>query len=185
MSRKKQKVEIPELYKCVTIDVGKHTGIAIWNGTFFPEVHTINYGKKIKGNIELYLETMSKYVYPLLNHYSFLCYQKLSSDKLSFIQIEGTELWEKSSKSLTSATRGDLFTVSYLVGVYFQIALQFTDDIRISTARQWKKQLSKEGTAARIKRINGMTYKNEHIADAVAMGFANVEDIWYLKRSRK
>ena len=170
----KQRIEIPELVDCVTIDVGKNTALAFWDGTFFPSIQEIKYSGRVKGKPERYIEIMTNSLYDLLDGYR---------KWFTFIQIEGVGLWEKSSRSLTSASRGDLFTVAYLVGAYTVVAQEFSIDVRIVNAPQWKGQLTKEGTAARVKRINGKTYKNDHITDAVAMGFSNVKEIWHLERT--
>ena len=172
----KQKILIPELVSCVTIDPGKNTGIAFWGGTFFPSTSTINYKDVIRANLSEYIEYMTDSLHDLLSaHNTFY----------NFIQIEGVVVWDSSAKSMASATRGDLITLSYLVGAYIVVAQEFTKEVRIKTATQWKGQLSKEGTAARVKRINKHTYENDHVTDAVAMGFANVEEIWLLKRGIK
>lgn len=167
---------IDKLKNCATVDVGKKTGIAIWNGTAFPETAELAYRGKVKIDIP-------KYLYEMHNAFSDYINNDLSVSSLyDFIQIEGVGYWDGSEKSRMSASRGDLFTVAYLVGVYASTALHYTRNVRIVTAPQWKSQLSKAGTAARVKRINGLTYDSEHITDAVAMGFANEEDIWLLKK---
>jgi len=170
----KQRIEIPQIANCVTIDVGKNTGLSFWDGTFFPSTETVTYKGKIKGNESKYIEYMTDSVYDLL--------RASIKTNYDFIQIEGVEVWETSSKSMASATRGDLIRLAYLVGAYILVAQKFTRKVIVKTAPEWKSQLSKEATVARVKRINGLTYENEHVTDAVAMGFANVENIWLLKR---
>ena len=167
-------IELPKLANCVTIDVGKHTAVAKWDGTKFPVTHEISWRGAIK-DVGLYVCDMAK---KLNNTLSFMSGPTL----FDFVQIEGVGFWDSSEKSRTSASRGDLFTVAYLVGAYTVVAGKFASEVRVVGATQWKGQLSKEGTAARVKRINGMTYSSEHITDAVAMGFSNEEDVWKLKR---
>lgn len=175
----KKRIEIPQLASCVTIDVGKNTGLAFWDGTFFPSTETVTYKKKIKGNESMYIEYMTDSVYDLLDDHTD------TRTPYHFIQIEGIEVWGTSSKSMVSATRGDLIRLAYLVGAYILVAQEFTHKVIVKTAPEWKGQLSKEATSARVKRINKHTYENDHITDAVAMGFANVEEIWLLKRGIK
>ena len=172
----RQRIVIPELDECATVDPGRKTGIAFWDGTFFPSTTTISYKDAIKKSLSKYIAYMTDSFYDLLDTHN--TYYK-------FIQIEGVEVWGSSSKSMASATSGDLIILSYLVGAYVVVAQEFTKEVQIKTAPQWKGQLSKEGTAARVKRINKLTYENDHITDAVAMGFANVEEIWLLKRGIK
>lgn len=169
------RTKLPRLVNCVTIDVGRHTALAAWDGSAFPITHEFVWREKIT-DLGFYVCEMSK---NLNNALIDIRGTRLAE----FIQIEGVGFWGSSEKSRVSASRGDLFTVSYLVGAYIVIAGRFTRDIRVVSALQWKGQLSKTGTAARVKRINGMTYKSEHTTDAVAMGFSNEEDVWTLKRS--
>lgn len=168
---------IKELKNAITVDVGKHTAVVHWHGDAFPTFHEMIYKDKIKGNLSNYLKAMSEKFVDTIQK----MYIEAKCIKFDFIQIEGIGLWD-SVKSQTSAKKGDLFTVGYLVGVYFEIASCYCDNVRIITAPQWKGQLSKEGTEARVKRINGLVYPSEHVTDAVAMGFSNVEDIWMLKK---
>lgn len=172
--------QITELEHGVTVDVGMNTGIAYWRGDSFPATHTIKYRGVVKKNLRAYLEFMA-------NQFDTFVKTIFTTrgKRLNFIQIEGVEVWGNSNKSITSATRGDLITVAYLVGAFTYIAEKFAWEVTIKTAPQWKGQLSKEGTVARVKRINGLTYENEHVTDAVAMGFARVEDIWFLRRKVK
>ena len=180
----KIKRKLKELDNCVTVDVGKNTAMAFWDGTFFPSVELIQYTHKISTDVVKYLTTMKKSFKEML----FANAKPKGSafiQPYKFIQIEGVELWDKSDKSLTSAKRKDLFYLSYLVGFYGCIASDFTNDLRIVNAPEWKGQLTKAGTVSRVKRINGIVYENEHKTDAVAMGFSNVEDVWLLERSYK
>lgn len=162
------------LNNTATIDTGLHTGIAIWNGTAFPLVHEIACPTNKKYTLERKLCYMSDSLQYFLKSFS-----------LSKVYIEGVELWGDSDKSQQAAKRGNLFFLAYMVGVYCQLCINRTIQFEIITARQWKGQLTKEGTAMRVKAINGKEYLSEHITDSVAFGFSRNQDLWQLKHLRK
>ena len=76
--------------------------------------------------------------------------------------------------SQTAIRKGTLFELSYLVGRYEEICYQHDIKCKIINAPEWKGQMDKDITAAKIKMINGETYPSEHITDAVGMGFGIV-----------
>lgn len=86
------------------------------------------------------------------------------------VYLEGTQAYS-SSVSIAAIKKGSLFELSYLVGRYEQICADNNVDCKIINAPEWKGQMTKEATAAKIKILNGIIYSSDHITDAVGMGF--------------
>jgi hypothetical protein len=87
------------------------------------------------------------------------------------IVCEWPQLWGGSAKSYTSAERGDLLKLAFLLGrlqEVFEYA-GFTDDMSLVTPQQWKAQASKRVIIMRLERWTGIRFK-DHEADAVGMG---------------
>jgi hypothetical protein len=89
----------------------------------------------------------------------------------SMVFIEGVQIYGDSLKSLTSATRGNLSMLAYLVGVYVACCNEVSIANEIVLPRQYKGQLDKEAINKRLIRIDKMVYPNQHVRDAVAMGY--------------
>ena len=86
------------------------------------------------------------------------------------VVIEFPELWSSSGVSLSSAAKGDLFKLTYLIGGFGRIVSKRTNRAPVLvTPTEWKGQLPKKAVDARIKRSLGKKYKN-HESDAVGMG---------------
>jgi hypothetical protein len=81
--------------------------------------------------------------------------------------IEFPGLWT-SGKSMASATTGDLFKLTYLIGA---MGL-FAETPLLISPQEWKGQLPKEIVIARIKKLWPAYQEKNHEADAVGMGFA-------------
>lgn len=163
--------DVSQLKGVLTVDVGVNTAFAKWDGSYLPEVRSIKGGST--KNIEVYLSDMrEKFSLELI---SFKYWESLKT-----VYIEGVQYLGDDLKSITSSRRGDLAVLSYLVGVYASQCMAFNIPVKILTASQWKGQLTKRATAERVYRINKQRYKNEHIRDAVGMGFSLVKKVWYL-----
>jgi len=167
------KKEINYLENTISVDPGWNTGLAYWDGDEYPDTYIIEeprFQKTKKDQLRLW------YMFKLFENYIANEYSPNS------IIIEGVELWTGSSVSMTSATRGDLFSLAYLVGGYVAIACKYSIDVRFVYARgakakgnkaekeTWKGQLNASALDKRIYRINGEKYP-EHIREAVGMGF--------------
>lgn len=85
--------------------------------------------------------------------------------------IEFPQLFSSSSISFASAQRGDLFKLSYLVGMYSQIiySSKVPSEIDLVSPNAWKGQLTKKATNKRIMRTIKKKYR-DHEADAVGIG---------------
>jgi len=59
-------------------------------------------------------------------------------EKLPLVIIEGTEFWESSSRSRTSARSGSLQFLSMLVGAYCQAFSIWGCNVKVISPRQWK-----------------------------------------------
>jgi hypothetical protein len=148
------------LRNILTVDTGDNTAIAQWLGHKFPFVSDITCPVwKIKEQNE-----QLKYMWLAFKN-------ELTNIKICKVYLEGTNVYRNSLKSMTAATRGNLTKLDYLIGGYANICCQMNIDFEIITAQQWKGQMSKEATAAKVKLLNNKTYETEHITDAVAMGF--------------
>lgn len=97
------------------------------------------------------------------------------------IIIEGVEYWETSEKSRIAARQNDLVWLAYTVGIFTSRAFEVRGaKVEIIPAPYWKGQLTKEATQARVHRIIGGAFPNEHVYDAVAMGLALLTPHWGL-----
>jgi len=100
----------------------------------------------------------------------------LASAMTANVVIEFPVLFSGHAKSQSSAARGDLFKLTYLVGGIAQVARQATGNLPILiTPSEWKGQLPKDVVIARIKKAYGKKadeFTKDHEADAVGMGLA-------------
>jgi len=157
-----------KLNKVLTVDPGWNTGLAYWVGNDYPLIDIIKEPprrKKIKLEVPRIRYMMNK----------FEAYIK--ARPIEEMIIEGVEMWTGSVRSMTSAARGDLFGLAYLVGGYMNICFKNDIDVKLVYPRGgkdraiWKGQMNAEMVAARIHRINKNIYP-EHIREAVGIGFA-------------
>lgn len=165
------------LDNALTVDVGNATAWAHWRGTWTPETECFLAPKGL--DLSSYLAAMECQFNLLLT------LTKRWKGGLRKVYIEGVELWASSLKSLTAARRGDLFKLSYLVGVYAGACANRQVDFEIIDAADWKGQMKDEAVAERIRRINGEEYANAHIRSAVGMGFSFDKEIWELRNVRQ
>lgn len=145
-----------------TIDPGMngHTGFAVFN---IKQDAPVNTGIIKAGCREKYLWDFSAY--------------SIARDALTQLRkcqqvfIELPEFWGGSSTSYTSAAKGDLFKLTFLVGNIFHILTQNGILVTLFSPRKWKGQLKKEMVDDRIKRILNMKdVFPDHVSDAVGMG---------------
>lgn len=160
------------LNRCLTIDPGWNTGIAYWVGDLDPITQVIKEParrKKIKIEPER-LDYMFR---------KFDSIVRIYKDEIDRCYIEGVELWAYNLRSMTSAKRGDLFALAYMVGGYtamcqrngIEVMLLYPTGEKKKERVAWKGQLDARKLAARIVRINNKTYP-EHVREAVGMGFS-------------
>ena len=90
------------------------------------------------------------------------------------VVMEFPTLWSGDMKSFTSASRGDLFKLSYLIGGLAEAAWECCPQHpKLITPQEWKGQLPKEVVIKRILREWPDLEKiPNHAADAVGMGLA-------------
>ena len=147
--------------RLLSLDPGNNTGYALFINSCCTEFYgTIRCPKKIKEleNIEQ-IFYMSKKLNGILRQYKPLtCY------------IEGVTVWADSLKSITSAVRGNLIKLAYLIGSYSHTCELNGVAVRIVTPQEWKGQMSKEVVAKRVYRAVHLTFPNDHITDAVGIG---------------
>jgi len=149
----------------LTIDPGINTGIAHFktHDDKRPDVYELR--APIKGSIEDRIKYLS-------NKFNVLIYLCNNIRLCSSCYIESVEFWQQNLTSVTSAVRGNLSFLAYIVGAYSAICLRNEIEVHLLPARAWKGQMDKEVTAERVRRVNGITYKNSHITDAVGIGFS-------------
>jgi len=161
------KIKLLQFKGTISVDPGWNTGLAYWVGDNEPLTHLIKEPPKLKKN-RIEVDRM-QFMFE-----RFRAYLKVRFVKR--VLIEGVEMWQGSTKSMTAAARGDLFALSYLVGGYSAIAMRMGFEVSLVYARggkgheTWKGQLTPEALALRIDRLNGQTYP-EHIREAVGIGF--------------
>lgn len=153
------------------VDTGIHTGWAFFQGTIKPETGTIFLAVNERKTLENYIRFYGDSFQALL-----FTYQPFH------VTIEHPEFWVNSQKSKTAITNGSLFHLAANAYTYADRCSVNNIPFTLVTANHWKGNLSKEATELRVKRINGTTYENDHITDAVAMGLIKDKDIWNLKR---
>ena len=152
------------LRNVLTVDTGDNTAIAHWKGHKFPIVTEINCPVwKLK-------EQNDQLKYMWIGFRSIIC-QITIGNHINKVYLEGTKIYSRSLISMTAATRGNLTKLDYLIGGYANICCQLNIDFEIITAQQWKGQMSKEATKAKVFLLNGKYYNSDHITDAVGMGF--------------
>ena len=150
----------------MTVDPGIHTAVA-----FFPA------GKNIPDSIATFTtrdKTAERQIYELSKHFTAV----LGSLEEQFhygrginVYIEGVEIYRNSIKSMTSATRGNLSLLAYIVGAYVQdVYNDYNKPVIVSP--QWKGQLNYKALAIWVKRIINKEYKTEHELAAVGIGLA-------------
>lgn len=161
-----------ELSRCLTVDPGWNTGIAYWVGDLDPITQIIREPpKRRKIRVE-----------PRRLAYMFRKFEnivRVYNDEVDACYIEGAQLWGYNVKSMTSAKKGDLFALAYLIGGYVAICQRNGLDVNIiyPTADKkreregWKGQLDAKKLAARIYRVNKKTYP-EHVREAVGIGMS-------------
>jgi hypothetical protein len=163
------------LNNTLTMDIGRHTAIAHWEGKRYPYTFEMSVPKKIHKAEEFLAYQQDQFE-------SYIdCQKNIAGKQIHLAYIEAVEYWEGNMTSRTAAVRGDLALLSYLLGVYFAVCQSNNIEVRLMSARAWKGNLDKDATVERVKRINGMTYTSEHITDAVAFGFSRVPEVWKLK----
>ena len=151
--------------KILTVDCGMDvTAWAHWNGTPFPENGCFRCPASMRSDPYKTRSYMSHHLYKVLIHYDMW---------LLKVYIEGTQMY-RGVIGQAAVRSGSIFELSYLVGRYEELCYSSNIDCEIINAPDWKGQMTKEQTAEKIKMINGVKYKNEHITDAVGMGFGIV-----------
>ena len=151
----------------LTIDPGINTGIAHFktHDDKRPNVY------EIRARKDASIEKRLLNIHVEFNTLLYIIEEEEKSDLVS-CYIESVEYWEQNLISRTSAVRGNLSFLSYMVGVYSSVCFQHGIEVHLLPARAWKGQMDKEVTAERVRRVNGITYKNSHITDAVGIGFS-------------
>lgn len=165
---KVKKRQFPD--QLLTVDTGENTGLALWEGTKYPDVSffkvknpKLNHESKL---IDLW-EKFDSYICRVIS-------EDMNCKTIKLCILEIPELWGDSSISLTAAKRGNLFYLSGIAHGYACVCNQYNINFRLIEAKRWKGQLSKVATKEWVYRINHTKYKNDHITDAVAMGFSYI-----------
>jgi len=154
----------------LTIDPGNHTGWCL-----ISKNHRMDSGHfSASGELSIYIHRMRRMFCNLVNG------EIIGTPHDAVIDlciIEGVQVYGDSLKSQTSAKRGDLVRLSYLIGMYAGICDEFSIPFHVVTAKEWKGQWTKAATIAYVKRqLNyELSGASEHEYDAVAMGLRYVE----------
>lgn len=144
----------------ISVDPGVNTGYAFFENEEL-SVHGCFKIKKLKGITKDKHDQLKE----LWNHFIPL----VEALKPEIVYIECVELWEASVKSKTSAVRGDLFKLSYLIGGYCRICHERNISF-VLVSPLWKGQLSKDALKSRVEKMLGITFTNQHTVDAVGLG---------------
>lgn len=151
----------------ITVDVGYNTGIVF---TVDGHVVVSLLIKESKDSKKLDLASRLLLMGDMFKTSLHKIIQNGTRPKL--VVIEGVQIYASSESSMAAASSGDLVGLSYLVGIYTQIAQrEFKINTRIVLPRQWKGSMGKDVVKNRIKRATGLEY-GEHVADAVGMSLS-------------
>lgn len=91
---------------------------------------------------------------------------------VKFIVVESTAYWEESLVSKTSHKRGDIHTLSFLIGGYLDIARIRGIPFMLLPSVKWKGNMDDQQVRRRVKYVSGVDYENSHICDAVGIGLS-------------
>lgn len=149
---------MPSKRKVITIDPGNNTGYAVWEP---------NKRKPVTGIIRSTEKEVEAFLYIMLGQME----EVVEIHKPFRAVIEGVQVWGD-LKSITSARRGNLMKLSYLVGGYFTLFGLQGIGCKIVNPQHWKGQMNKDAVALRVEREIGETYKTDHVTDAVGIGLA-------------
>jgi hypothetical protein len=158
------------LDKSITVDCGLHTAYAIWDGSNQPETGEFHHNGKLNcfGRSRL-----------------CICFGQLLNtfyQDIDIVYLEGTQKYYNLI-SQTAIAKGTLFELSYLVGRYEQLVIDVDLECKIINAPEWKGQMTKDITEAKIRMLNDRIYSSEHIMDAVGMGFGIVDAFnWEIRK---
>jgi Holliday junction resolvasome RuvABC endonuclease subunit len=150
--------------KVLGIDPGRHTGWGLVNGQNYVASGSFTGA----GEPFTYMVEMKNMLGSILEGLRYCP---------DWCVLEGVQVYGDSLKSQTSARRGDLIVLSYLIGVYASVCHDYGIAVRIMTPREWKGQWTKDATAAYVKRTVGLTFKTDHETDAVAMALRTAGDL--------
>jgi hypothetical protein len=153
----------------ITMDTGFNTAMAYWSYNQIAEF--------IMPNIRFFsvptaLPKEEKLNWAWKNFDTTLQYFKNKFGTISCVYIEDAVLWQENLTSLTSGSKGDLLTLSKLIGGYCNACRKVGIHYNLIPAQQWKGQMKKAATASRVYRELMFTSSNEHIIDAVGMGLS-------------
>lgn len=96
----------------------------------------------------------------------------LFAQSVGMVGIEFPQVWKHSLRSQASSDSGDLFKLTYLIGLLAGLSAKYTDiKPTIFHPMDWKGQLPKEVVLRRLLKLCGTKFNN-HVADAVGMGYA-------------
>jgi hypothetical protein len=150
----------------LTIDPGIHTGLAMFS---------MNENKMAplfvdQFNVTKSAKTPEKQLDDLiLKLEDFFVRYRIG--KLDNVCIEGVRVWTSSLKSITSASRGNLSLLAYIVGSYYSfIRGKYPEAVIQIVDPNWKGQLPYPVLRSWCARIVGEDYSSDHIAAAVGIG---------------
>lgn len=140
------------------------TGYAFWEtlvrpGPCMPTAYGIQLGTSRRRTWEDRAEALCAWFEALMEHH-----------KPIYVVLEFPGLWASSAKSFASASNGDLFKLTYLVGGFGEIVRRsIMKKPILVTPQQWKGQLSKKIVQKRLEKVLHKEFE-DHEADAVGIG---------------
>ena len=150
------------LDKVLTVDPGMTTAWAYWEKKRFPYQPLVDsFNTETGAPIEEQAEELWRSFQTLIYHHiPEKCY------------IEGVEVWTKSLRSNVASKTGKLFKLAFIIGGYCRLCQERGIEFQIINPSKWKGQLNDKAIKRRVLRVNKNQYRNQHITDAVAMGFS-------------
>lgn len=155
---------IKKFTRVLTVDPGWNTGWAFFQGDLDPIHNEIKLDRSIPnfdkegrlGNMFYQFGWMVEELQP------------------KTVYIEDTDFRPGSLVSEVSHRRGDIHTLSNLIGCYFAACINKSIECLLLPARIWKGNMDDQAVRARVYSITGRYYPSPHITDAVGIGLSRM-----------
>lgn len=158
----------------LTVDPGWHTGWAWWKA---PK-KLVQSGQDIcRSYLKEYGIINLSRAKSVTDKFEYMCdrFETLVCElEPEMVYIEGTAIWEGSLKSMTAAKRGNIMTLSYLIGGYMRELNRRGIDYKIISANDWKGQANDSVIATKCDEIMGigLDHCEQHTLDAIGIGLS-------------
>lgn len=165
--------------RTLTVDPGWHTGWAWWTvpSLAYRESDKKKDADNCLTDLGVFNVSRAKGIKTTVDRINYMGdqFERLVNQLMpEMVWIEGTAVWSGSLKSMTAAKRGDIMTLSYLVGTYIRVCSQYGAECDLVTAPEWKGQMTDEMVACKVEEVTdyGLDDYPQHTLDAVGIGLS-------------